>query len=73
MASIHRDTVSVIALEFRDRIRNLAVDGAAASLRDRIVDWDGEMEAGSKAAVAYVALRDRADASSSRTEAACGA
>lgn len=57
MASIHRDTVSVIALEFRERIRNLAVDGAAASLRDRIVDWDGDMNAGSRAAVAYVALR----------------
>jgi penicillin amidase len=57
MASIHRDTVSVIALEFRDRIRNLAVDGAAAALRDRIVDWNGDMDAESKAAVAYVALR----------------
>ena len=57
MASIHRDTVSVIALEFRDRIRNLAVDGAAAALRDRIVDWNGDMNAESKAAVAYVALR----------------
>jgi len=57
MASIHRDTVSVIAIEFRDRIRNLAVDGAAAVLRDRIVDWDGDMNMGSKAAVAYVALR----------------
>ena len=48
MASIHRDTVSVIALEFRDRIRNLAVDGAAAALRDRIVDWNGDMNAESK-------------------------
>ena len=57
MASIHRDTISVIALEFRDRIRNLAVDGAAAALRDRIVEWNGDMDAESKAAVAYVALR----------------
>jgi penicillin amidase len=57
MASIHRDTISVIALEFRERIRNLAVDGAAAALRDRIVDWNGDMDAESKAAVAYVALR----------------
>ena len=57
MASIHRDTISVIALEFRDRIRNLAVDGAAAALRDRIVDWNGDMNAASTAAVAYVALR----------------
>jgi penicillin amidase len=57
MASIHRDTVSVIALEFRDRIRNVAVEGAAASLRDRIVDWNGDMNAESTAAVAYVALR----------------
>jgi len=57
MASIHRDTISVIALEFRERIRNLAVDGAAAALRDRIVEWKGAMDGDSTAAVAYVALR----------------
>jgi penicillin amidase len=57
MASIHRDTISVVALEFRDRIRDVDVDGAAASLRDRIVDWNGAMDAESTAAVAYVALR----------------
>jgi len=57
MAAIHRDTVSVVALEFRDRIRSIAVGGAAAALRDRIIDWDGAMDAESKAAVAYVALR----------------
>jgi penicillin G amidase len=57
MASIHRDTVSVIALEFRDRIRNVSVEGAAAALRDRIVAWNGDMNAESTAAVAYVALR----------------
>ena len=57
MAAIHRDTVSVIAIEFRDRIRGLAVDGAAATLRDRIVEWNGAMDGDSTAAVAYVALR----------------
>jgi penicillin G amidase len=57
MASIHRDTISVVALEFRDRIRGVAVDGAAAVLRDRIIDWDGAMDVESKAAVAYAALR----------------
>ena len=57
MASIHRDTVSVVALEFRDRIRTVAVEGAAATLRDRILDWNGDMAADSSAAVAYAALR----------------
>src|SRR5258707_4857962 len=57
MAAIHRDTISVVAIEFRDRIRRVAVDGAAATLRDLIVDWNGAMDADSSAAVAYVALR----------------
>ncbi|WP_295854889.1 penicillin acylase family protein [Tardiphaga sp.] len=57
MASIHRDTVSVVAIEFRDRIRTVAVAGKALALRDRILDWDGAMDAESRTAVAYVALR----------------
>jgi penicillin G amidase len=57
MAAIHRDTISIVALEFRERIRNVAVDGAAAALKARILDWDGDMAAGSTAAVAYVATR----------------
>jgi len=57
MASVHRDLVSVVALEFRDRIRNVKVLGHAAELRDRIIDWNGEMTADSHSAVAYVALR----------------
>jgi penicillin amidase len=57
MASIHRDTVSVVALEFRDRIRTVAVEGPAAALRDRILDWNGDMAAESSAPVAYAALR----------------
>jgi penicillin amidase len=57
MAAIHRDIVSVVAIEFRDRIRGIAVDGAAAALRDRIVAWDGAMAKESHAAVAYVMLR----------------
>jgi penicillin amidase len=57
MASIHRDLVSVVALEFRDRIRNVEVAGATAELRDRITGWNGEMAADSRGATAYVALR----------------
>jgi penicillin amidase len=57
MASIHRDVVSVPALEFRDRLRSVEVTGPGAELRDRIVGWNGEMAADSHAAVAYVALR----------------
>lgn len=57
MASIHRDTVSIVALEFRDRLRTVQADGGALKLRDLIIDWDGDMAAGSLAATAYVALR----------------
>jgi len=57
MASVHRDLVSVVALEFRDRIRDIKVLGHAAELRDRIINWNGEMTAESHSAVAYVALR----------------
>ncbi|MET0446745.1 MAG: penicillin acylase family protein [Pseudorhodoplanes sp.] len=57
MAAIHRDVVSVVALEFRDRLRGIAVEGAAAKLRDLITNWDGAMAADSRAAVAYVSLR----------------
>jgi penicillin amidase len=57
MASIHRDIVSVPGREFRDRVRSVDVSGAAAQLRDRIADWNGEMAADSLGAVAYVALR----------------
>jgi penicillin amidase len=57
MAAVHRDLVSVVALEFRDRIRNVEVTGNAAELRDRIVNWNGEMTADSHSATAYVALR----------------
>jgi penicillin amidase len=57
MAAIHRDIVSVPGLEFRDRVRAIEVSGPAAELRDRIVNWNGEMAAESVGAVAYVALR----------------
>jgi penicillin G amidase len=57
MASIHRDLVSVVALEFRERIRNVKAAGRAAELRDRITNWNGEMTADSHGATAYVALR----------------
>jgi penicillin G amidase len=57
MAAIHRDIVSVPALEFRDRVRAVNVSGPAAALRDRIMRWNGEMAADSHGAVAYVALR----------------
>jgi penicillin amidase len=57
MAAIHRDTISIVALEFRDRIRNVPAAGAADELKQRILDWDGNMAAGSTAAVAYVAAR----------------
>ena len=57
MASVHRDLVSVVGLEFRDRIRAVKVAGHAAELRDLIVGWNGEMAASSRGATAYVALR----------------
>jgi penicillin G amidase len=57
MASIHRDTISIVALEFRERLRSVPAEGAAAELKARILAWDGNMAADSTAAVAYVRLR----------------
>lgn len=57
MSAIHRDIRSVPGCEFRDRIRFINVSGPAAELRDRIANWNGEMAADSRGAVAYVAAR----------------
>lgn len=57
MAAIHRDTISIVALEFREYIRKVAVGGAAAALKARIMAWDGDMAADSTTAGAYVAVR----------------
>jgi penicillin G amidase len=57
MASIHRDVLSVVALEFRDRIGALKLTGAAAELQAGIANWNGELTAGSEAAVVYAAIR----------------
>ncbi len=57
MASIHKDLVSVVALEFQVRIRALKVTGAAAVLQASIAEWNGEMTSDSSAAAAYAAVR----------------
>ena len=58
-AAIHADTLSPNALLLRDRLAALpAPTGrAAAALRERLLAWDGRMEAGASAPTAYVALR----------------
>ncbi|KAA2212962.1 penicillin acylase family protein [Teichococcus oryzae] len=58
-ASIHADTLSANALLLRDRLAALPApgDGAAAALRERLLAWDGRMEAGETAPTAYIALR----------------
>ena len=58
-ASLHADTLSLNALLIRDRLAALPApgDAAAAALRDRLLAWDGRMEAGSSAPTAYIAFR----------------
>jgi penicillin G amidase len=58
-ASIHADTLSRPALEMRERLARLA-DGlspAAEAVRTELLAWDARMEAGSRAATRYIALR----------------
>jgi len=58
MAAIHRDTLSPPARELCARLRG--IDGLtlpAAALRDRLLAWDGFMQAGSTEAAAYTSLR----------------
>lgn len=56
-AAIHGDTLSANALLLRDSLAALSVSGEAAALRQRLLDWDGRMAAGSLAASGYMALR----------------
>ena len=56
-ALIHGDTLSANALLLRDSLATLSSTGDAAALRQRLLEWDGRMEAGSLAASGYIALR----------------
>ncbi len=56
-AAIHGDTLSVNAVLLRDHIAALRVPDEAAALRQRLLDWDGRMAAGSLAASGYIAVR----------------
>lgn len=56
-ATIHGDTLSANALLLRDNLAALSVSGETAALRQRLLDWDGRMTAGSLAASGYIALR----------------
>jgi penicillin amidase len=58
-AVIHADTLSQPAIEMRGYLARLA-DGlspAAEALRAELLAWDARMEAGSRAAARYIALR----------------
>ena len=56
-AAIHGDTLSANALLLRDSLVALSASGDAAALRQRLLEWDGRMAAGSPAASGYIALR----------------
>jgi penicillin amidase len=57
--AIHADALSPTALLLRDRLAALPAprEAGAAALRERLLAWDGRMDAGSVAAGGYVALR----------------
>ena len=57
MQAIHSDRISIPAQEFRLRLAPLELVGEAAALRDRLVAWDAEVDAGSTAASEYMAVR----------------
>ena len=57
MEAVHRDVLSLPALQICSRLASLQLEGPAAALRDRLVAWDGRMAADSAEAGAYAALR----------------
>jgi penicillin amidase len=58
MEAVHRDTLSLPARELCARLALLQLDDApSVALRDRLVLWDGWMNADSPEANAYVSLR----------------
>jgi penicillin amidase len=58
-AAIHADTLSRPAIEMQGRLARLAggLSPAAEALRAELLAWDARMDAGSRAAARYVALR----------------
>lgn len=58
-ATIHADTLSRPAAEMQARVARLAaaLSPAAAALRAELLAWDARMDAGSRTAARYVALR----------------
>jgi penicillin amidase len=58
-AGVHADVSSANALLVQRRLAAIDVpaDPAAAALREEILAWDGRMDAGSRAAGLYIALR----------------
>jgi penicillin amidase len=57
MQAIHMDTRVGSAAALLDRLAALELSGAAAGLRDRLVDWDRHMDAESDMAAAYAEVR----------------
>lgn len=60
MKPIFGDIVSIPAALFKEKLKRLSLsEAASAALRDRIVGWDGRMDANAVAAASYSALRVR--------------
>jgi penicillin amidase len=57
MPAIHRDLVSIPAIEIRERLRSIETPAAMKELHELILGWNGEMRADSIAAAAYSAVR----------------
>lgn len=57
MQAIHSDRLSLTAQELVAQLKSLKLDGQAAALRERLLAWDGVMDAASVAASDYMAVR----------------
>ena len=57
MSAIHRDLLSIPAIEIRERLRAIETPAPAKDLRELILGWNGEMRADSVAAAAYATVR----------------
>jgi penicillin amidase len=57
MAAIHRDIETIPGMELRDRLKGVAATAENAAVRDLVLAWDGRMDAASRGATAYNAIR----------------
>lgn len=55
--ALHADTLLLVAPAWQERLGRIAASGPAAGVRDRLLAWDGRMDAASVDAMLFAAVR----------------